>query len=623
MFSKNIKYIFVVSLLVAIIYPLANIYLVFPAFSKLTITNAEKNAVQIGSFLSETILAENNKGLENLSDIKQAEAAFNLYKVKVFASSGLTLYSTDPLDIGVENTKPYFHEIVAKGQPFTKFAVKDSLSLEGAKVSRDVVETYVPIMTGGSFAGAFEIYQDITDRNNALHHNVTKFAVLSVVLMAVFLLIVITVLLKIDKDILNPKAQEEVSKLQSPFVLLLFMSASLFVTELVIMLLLSKLAMPSATLTFLADSSLLVLLAAPMVYFFVNRPLLAHIAQYRKDQEEISLHYKTEKILKQILHLSIETLSLQEILAQFIVLITSFPWLEVEVKGAVFLVGDDRQTLLLKASHNLHEALLTKCAIVPFGTCLCGKAALTGKTVFTNCLDDDHHIRYEGIAPHGHYCLPFYSSAKELLGVFTLYTAAGAIRKTSSEETLVAASHMLAGVVERKNLENKLEKYSTTDELTGLLNRRGFLSLAERHLQISERRKNTSLLLFADMDNLKVINDNLGHHLGDQALAATGKILKDTFRDSDIVARMGGDEFAVLFTTNVEIFHYPTVVDRIQENVAKYNQREESPAYELSLSIGVAEYIPSNPMSIKELISAADALMYESKQRKKEAAKNR
>ena len=290
--------------------------------------------------------------------------------------------------------------------------------------------------------------------------------------------------------------------------------------------------------------------------------------------------------------------------------------MEVEAKGAVFLVEDAPTTLVLKAHHKLHESLLKKCASVPFGTCLCGKAALTGKIVFTNCLDDDHHIRYEGIAPHGHYCVPFYSSAKQFLGVFTLYTKAGAIRNKEAEETLVAASHLLAGVVERKKLEERLQKTSTTDELTGLLNRRGFMAQAERHLQISARRKNTSLLLFADMDNLKTINDKLGHHLGDQALAEIGDILKNTFRESDIIGRMGGDEFAVLFTTNVEVYHYPTIVKRIEENIAKCNEREER-EYDISLSIGITGYDQEKPLPLKDLIAKADALMYEAKQKKK------
>jgi diguanylate cyclase (GGDEF)-like protein len=605
---------------VAVIYPLANIYFIFPGFSDLSIKNAEHNAIQIGIFLAGTIVDSGKNIQENLPEMEKAEKAFNLYKIKLFSSSGDTLYSTDPAEISEKNTHSYFHEIVAKGKTFTKFVVKDGYTLEGAKVKYDVVETYIPIMDGPAFLGAFEIYQNITERTLALHKTASKFAIFSIILMALFLLAVILMLLKIDEEILNPEQQESVSRLQSPFSLLLFMIVSLFGAESVVMALLAAWDIPSLTLEILADSVLLVILAAPMIYFFVNRPLHIHIAQYRKDQEEISKHYRTEQIMRQILLLSITNFSLQEILEEFIKLITSFPWLEVEAKGAVFLVGNDPTILELKAHHKLHESLLSKCAKVPFGTCLCGKAAATGKTVFTDCLNDDHHIRYEGIAPHGHYCLPFYSSTKHLLGVFTLYTRAGAKHDENSEETLIAASHLLAGVVERKKLEEKLHATSITDELTGLLNRRGFVALAERHLKISARGKNTSLLLFADMDNLKTINDTLGHHFGDQALAEMGNILRNTFRESDIISRMGGDEFAVLFTTNVEIFHYPTIIRRIEENIAKYNEREDR-AYDLSISMGIKGYDPENPLPLEELIAKADALMYEAKQKKKHGNK--
>ncbi|MFO7605872.1 MAG: sensor domain-containing diguanylate cyclase [Desulfurivibrionaceae bacterium] len=616
MFSKNLKYIFLASLLIALIYPLANIFFVFPAFSELSIDNAEKNAVRIGRFLAETIVADDKKKLTNIDEIERAAKTFNLYKIKLYSSSGVTLYSTDPADISEENTEPYFREIVAEGQIYTKFVVKDSMSAEGVKVAYDVVETYVPIMEASTFLGAFEIYQNVTERNVALRQIASQFAIFSIVIMAIFLLIMVLMLLRTDKDLLITDRQLPISRLQAPFALLLFMAVSLFIAESLVMTLLSLWNIPSPLMETLVDSSLLVILAAPMIYFFVNRPLLVHIAQSRKDQELIAQHYHTEQIMRQILLLSITNLSLKEVLEEFIQLITSFPWLEVESKGAVFLVGDKPDTLDLMAHHNLNEALLSKCALVPFGTCLCGKAALTGKTVFSPCLDEEHHIRYEGIEPHGHYCVPFYSSAHELLGVFTLYTMAGAVRNPEAEETLTAASHLLAGVVERKKLEEKLQQISITDELTGLLNRRGFMVQAVKCLKVAGRNSNKSMLLFADMDNLKGINDDLGHQLGDEALKKTGDILKNTFRDTDIVGRMGGDEFAVLFTTNVATHHYSTMLSRIEDRIAEWNKREDR-KFDLSLSIGLVEHNPENPRTLEEMLADADARMYKAKQKKK------
>jgi hypothetical protein len=269
--------------------------------------------------------------------------------------------------------------------------------------------------------------------------------------MVIFLVLMIVILLKIDKDLLAP--QQLVPQAQSPYKLFLVIIISLFLAESVVMALLSIWQIPSPFVELLIDSSLLVILAVPLIYFFVNRPLLMQIAQNKKDQELVAQHYRTEQIMRQILLLSIQGLSLQGVLEEFIRLITSFPWLEIEAKGAVFLVGDEPDTLILMAHHNLPAALLGKCTLLPFGTCLCGKAALTGEIVFTNCVTEDHHVHYEGMAPHGHYCVPFYSSDKELLGVFTLYTKAGALRNPEGEKTLLAASYPLAGVIEIKKLQ--------------------------------------------------------------------------------------------------------------------------------------------------------------------------
>jgi len=615
MFSKNLKYIFLAALLVAVSYPLLNIFLVFPAFSQLSNNNTEKNAIRICQFLAESIITEDQQHIKNFQEIDKAQKAFNLYKIKLFSNTGIVLYSTDPTEISQQNSKPYFQEIVAKGQIYTKLVGKDIMTAEGKKVPYEVMETYVPIMKGATFLGAFEVYQDITDRSAALHHNVSKFAIFSIIIMVIFLVLMIAILLKIDKDLLAP--QQLIPQAQSPYKLFLVIIVSLFLAESVVMALLSIWQIPSPFVELLIDSSLLVILAVPLIYFFVNRPLLMQIAQNKKDQELVSQHYRTEQIMRQILLLSIQGLSLQGVLEEFIRLITSFPWLEIEAKGAVFLVGDEPNTLILMAHHNLPAALLGKCNLIPFGTCLCGKAALTGEIVFTNCVNEDHDIRYEGIAPHGHYCVPFYSSAKELLGVFTLYTKPGARRNPEAEKTLLAASYPLAGVIEIKKLQEKLQQTSITDELTGLLNRRGFMEMAENYLKIFARNGNQSLLLFADMDNLKEINDKFGHQVGDEALSNIGTILTNTFRTTDIISRMGGDEFAVLCTTNVEAYQYPMVLERINDHLAEWNNRADR-KYHLSLSIGVTEYNQDNPLTLDEMLASADSKMYMAKNKKKQ-----
>ncbi len=99
-----------------------------------------------------------------LIEIEKIINAYELNKLKVFSRSGETIFSTDSEDIGKVNHKKYFHEIVANGNIHAEVVQKGTESLEGQKVTADVVETYVPRMTGDTFLGALEIYYDIMDR---------------------------------------------------------------------------------------------------------------------------------------------------------------------------------------------------------------------------------------------------------------------------------------------------------------------------------------------------------------------------------------------------------------------------------------------------------------------------
>jgi diguanylate cyclase (GGDEF)-like protein len=163
--------------------------------------------------------------------------------------------------------------------------------------------------------------------------------------------------------------------------------------------------------------------------------------------------------------------------------------------------------------------------------------------------------------------------------------------------------------------EEVLLALSLTDELTGLYNRRRFFVLTEQCLKVAGRTKKRPLLLYIDMDDLKRINDHCGHKEGDQALIGLADILKKTFRESDIIARIGGDEFAVLLESTDESDEMP--ITRLYENIRDYNAKV-SQDYKLSISVGAAQFDPEYPISIDKLLSKADALMYAQKRRAKE-----
>jgi diguanylate cyclase (GGDEF)-like protein/PAS domain S-box-containing protein len=170
-------------------------------------------------------------------------------------------------------------------------------------------------------------------------------------------------------------------------------------------------------------------------------------------------------------------------------------------------------------------------------------------------------------------------------------------------------------ITERKRLEEEIQALSITDHLTGLFNRRGFLALAEQQLKIADRTKKELLLLFIDLDGMKWINDNLGHKKGDESLVESANILKTVMRESDIIARVGGDEFAVL-ALGASMEHQDIIQNRLQYCIDTENSRENRD-YKISMSTGIACYDPENPCSIDELMVQADQLMYEQKRRKK------
>ncbi|GEM_PF-1737486 len=170
--------------------------------------------------------------------------------------------------------------------------------------------------------------------------------------------------------------------------------------------------------------------------------------------------------------------------------------------------------------------------------------------------------------------------------------------------------------LERHRLLMQVRSMSLCDELTGLNNRRGFFTLARQELEFANRSKMKPVLILADLDDMKQINDKLGHMIGDRALGEIGELFKQTFRKSDLVGRIGGDEFAILALQGQEEVSVPALMTRLQKGLDVLNEKDHNP-YRLHLSLGVVRYDPDRPCSIEDLIKQADYLMYQHKREKR------
>jgi diguanylate cyclase (GGDEF)-like protein len=168
--------------------------------------------------------------------------------------------------------------------------------------------------------------------------------------------------------------------------------------------------------------------------------------------------------------------------------------------------------------------------------------------------------------------------------------------------------------MERHRAQNDLLRLSTRDELTGMLNRRGFFMTAEPVARGAERLGKTFVVFFADLDGLKAINDAHGHQAGDEAIRDAAWILAHAFRSADILARIGGDEFAI-FAPDAP----PETIEIMLRRVAKWQDernREPGREFSVSLSLGGVAWTPSEPRTLEMMLSEADMAAYTAKRRR-------
>jgi len=212
------------------------------------------------------------------------------------------------------------------------------------------------------------------------------------------------------------------------------------------------------------------------------------------------------------------------------------------------------------------------------------------------------------------------SSIGELVGrrkdgsIFNVQLLASIVTDKSGKPVNMMASFI--DITERKKAEKQLKELARIDSLTGCYSRRYGLELLDRQIKLSHRSKSPLLLTFLDVDDFKTINDTFGHDEGDKVLKESVELFKSTLREVDIICRMGGDEFLLIFPDS-SLKEVSLIRGRLQKNLSQLNKKIKK-NYQIKFSMGFSEYLPDKPETLDELIRIADQRMYDEKKKNKE-----
>lgn len=237
----------------------------------------------------------------------------------------------------------------------------------------------------------------------------------------------------------------------------------------------------------------------------------------------------------------------------------------------------------------------------PFSDFQVPEAAEHYINAFRNCLIGESII--------GHETTFFSKDGAEVdlaINMIPLYDSEGAVRGTQGTAF---------DITERKLADELLQYISAKDELTGLYNLHTFMSMTEQQIKTADREKKQMLIIYTGVDGMQTINDEHGREAGDKVLIDAANILRKTFREADILARTGGDEF-VISTLVSSKEHERLIMTRLKENLDSYNA-DKSGSLTLSLSFGSSFYNPDTPLSIEDVLSHADEKMHAHKKARK------
>lgn len=312
------------------------------------------------------------------------------------------------------------------------------------------------------------------------------------------------------------------------------------------------------------------------------------------------------------------------------------------VSTARLLTGADGATFVLRNGNFCHyideEAIapLWKGKRFPLKSCLSGWVMQNRKSVIIKDIYNDSRVPLDAyrstfvkslamvpirttspIGAIGNYWSVIHEPSMEDLELLQTLADTTAVALENVRVFDKLEEHMRKSTAELQAANETLERLSVQDELTGLYNRHGFYLLAEQELKRARRQESTPLIMFMDIDGLKSINDKLGHNMGDLLIAEAARVIKSSLRDSDIVGRLGGDEFCIMAVDGDN----EAVRERMQKLINQFNS--QSHPFKLSISVGAATP-ETRDEKLDSILARADQEMYEDKLiRKQEAQSNK
>jgi signal transduction histidine kinase len=281
-----------------------------------------------------------------------------------------------------------------------------------------------------------------------------------------------------------------------------------------------------------------------------NEKLKDEIARRVPMEEQLNRNYQIQRVINLVLRISIEPISMKEQLSRVLELILSISWLSLQSKGSIFLYDEETSTLVMETERGLSAYLKEVCKSIPSGKCLCGLCAQTREIVFADKLDECHHVHYDGMLNHGHYCVPVMIGGR-LLGVINLYVDAGHERNEMEEAFLRAVADTTAGIIDRNHAESekqRLQEQLTQSEKLSALGRLsasvaheirnplaalgGFARRLRKRITEDSKEKEYADIICSESTRLEnILRDILSYSKG-AALSLTTHDLNDIVRDS-------------------------------------------------------------------------------------------